>query len=61
MTKTEVLTLFRMMALSKAIADGFQSLSMQIADCCGHLVQYLQYQILGVLYGAKVRLAFWYH
>lgn len=55
MTKNEVLALCRMMALSKAITDGFHRCSIQAAESSQHIVQFLQYEILMVLQAAKVR------
>nr|CAB3267668.1 WASH complex subunit 7 [Phallusia mammillata] len=55
MTKNEVLALCRMMALSKAVTDGFHRGSMLAAESGQHIVQFLQYQILLVLQAAKKR------
>ncbi|CAK8684321.1 unnamed protein product [Clavelina lepadiformis] len=55
MTKSEVLSLFRMIALSKATADVFVQHSMVFVESSMHIVQLLGFEILKTLQAAKKR------
>ena len=54
MTTAEVLALFRMMALCKAVNETFHRHSVDVSKSSLHIIQHIQIQVLQILQGVKV-------
>ena len=54
MTTNEVLSLFRIMALCKAVTGAYHKHSVDVSRSSLHIVQHIQMQILTIIQAAKV-------
>ena len=55
MTTAEVLALFRMVALCKAVTETYHRHSVDVSKSSLYIIQHIQIQILNILQSVKVR------